>query len=185
MEPFILHIISTIVNEEREHIDNITVRAQIVDLTNGWDDDPFFDPEYDLVRYSLDNPKYCIHLFSSNNETSIYSIPERVLNGPFFIYVRVFYYFIPYDLRELYIYEWVQSIRAERIIPVEEYYYTPPDETFRQDLCVVCLESAPNILYIDCMHIAVCNSCDRMKRTARLRKDCDICRAEISRRIKI
>ena len=185
VEPFIVHIISTIINEERDHIDNITVRAEIVDLTDGWDDDPFFDPEHDLVRYSLDNPKYCIHLFSSNNETSVYPFPERVLNGPFYIYITAFYYFIPYHMRELYNYDWVQSIRADRIRPVEENDYTPPTETFRQDRCVICLESTPNILYLDCMHITVCNSCDRMKRTVRLRKNCDVCRAEISKRIKI
>ena len=185
VEPFIVHIISTIVHEESEHIDSISVRAEVRDLNNGWVDDPFFDPEYDLVRYSLDNPKNCIHLFSSNSETSIYSIPEHALNGPFYIWVNVFFYFIPYHMRELYIYEWVESTREERRGPIEEYYYTPPDETFRQDRCVVCLESTPNILYLDCMHIAVCDSCDRMKRTMRLRKNCDICRAEIAKRIKI
>ena len=63
--------------------------------------------------------------------------------------------------------------------------FTPPDETFRQERCVVCLESAPNILYLDCMHIAVCDSCENMKRTAALRLKYDVCRATISRRIKI
>ena len=67
----------------------------------------------------------------------------------------------------------------------EEEEYTPPIETYRQDCCVVCLEAKPNILYFDCMHIAICDSCDRVKRTARARKNCDVCRAEISRRIKI
>ena len=77
-------------------------------------------------------------------------------------------------------------MRASGRIPsAEQDEYTPPDESFRQDHWVICLESNPNILYLECKHIAVCDSCDRMKRTVRLRKNCDICRAEISRRIKI
>ena len=182
LEPFIVHIISTMVHDERNHIDNISVRAEFMRLR---DDDPLFDPEYDLLRYYLDNPKYCLHLFSSNSETSIYSFPEHVLTEPFFLFVHVYSYFIPPHLRELEVMNWVASMQAERRMPVEEYYYTPPDETFRQDLCVVCLESAPNIVYRDCMHIAVCDYCDRMKRTEALRKNCGICRVEISRRIKI
>ena len=178
MEPFIVYIISTIVTKESEHIDSISVKAEVRDLNGEWE-------EYDIVRYSLAKPKYCIHLFSSNSETSIYSFPEHVLNGPFYIRVNVFFYFIPYHMREMYIYEWMESRREERRIPNEEYHYTPADETFRQDRCVVCLESTPNILYLDCMHIAVCDSCNQMKRTVRLRKNCDICRSEISKRIKI
>ena len=59
----------------------------------------------------------------------------------------------------------------------------PPIETYRQYCCVVCLEAKPNILYLDCMHIAICDSCDRLKKTGR--KNCDMCRAEISKRVKI
>ena len=185
LEPFVVHIISTMVHEEREHIDKISVRAGFMSLVDGWDDDPFFDPEYDLLRYSLDNPKYCLHLFSLNSETSIYSFPEHLLEGPFVLFVHVYSYFIPPHMREEYINNWVESMRVERRIPIEENYYTPPNETFRQDRCVICLESTPNILYLECMHIVVCDSCDRMKRTERLRKNCDVCRSEISRRIKI
>ena len=181
VEPFIVHIISTIVNEERDHIDNITVRATIIDISGTYT----YQYEHILLEYNLDNPKYCLHLFSSNGKTTIYSFRERVLNGPFFIHVNAFYYFIPPHLREVYINEWLEAMRAARRIPIEEDDYTPLDEAYRQDRCVICLESTPNILYLDCMHIAVCDSCDRMKRTVMLRKNCDICRSEISRRIKI
>ena len=74
-----------------------------------------------------------------------------------------------------------KQFQEYEIIIVEE--YTPPIETYRQDRCVVCLEAKPNILYLDCMHIAICDSCDRLKKTGR--KNCDVCRAEISKRIKI
>ena len=70
-------------------------------------------------------------------------------------------------------------------IPLEKKEYTPPIETYRQDHCVICLEAKPNILYLDCMHIAVCDSCDRMKSKTSLRLICDVCRAKISKRVKI
>ena len=190
VQPFLVHAISTIVKEEREHIDHTYFMTEVSSLP---DDDRFIDTEHPLIRITLDNPKYCIHLLSSNSETTIYTFPEHVLDGPFFIWVNVFYYFIPPRMREFYISEWLQFMRARRLGFIdkeeeegeEEYRCTPPDETYRQDRCIICLDSNPNILYLECKHIAVCDSCDRMKRTERLRKYCDICRAEISRRIKI
>ena len=68
-------------------------------------------------------------------------------------------------------------------IRIEKEEYTPPTETYREDYCVICLESTPNILYLDCLHIAICDSCNRLKKTSR--NNCDVCRAEISKRIKI
>ena len=65
----------------------------------------------------------------------------------------------------------------------ENELYTPPTETYREDRCVICLESKPNILYFDCLHIAICDSCDRLKKTGR--KNCDVCRAEIFKRLKL
>ena len=88
-----------------------------------------------------------------------FSFPDHLLNQPFRVTAIVECFFIKPD------------------------EYTPPIETYRQDCCVVCLESKPNILYFDCMHIAICDSCDRLKKTGR--KNCDVCRAEISRKIKI
>ena len=65
----------------------------------------------------------------------------------------------------------------------EEEPYTPPIKPYREDCCMACLESKPNILYLDCLHIVICDSCDRLKKTDR--KNCDVCRAEISRRIAL
>ena len=176
LEPFIVHIISTLIREEHNHIDSITATATLIPRDGEYDD-------YDLVNYTLENPKYCIHLFSSTNEMSIYSFPEHLLTTPFSIFVNVFSYFIPYEIRELDVMARFGITRSQRNdVPSQ---LPPPDQMYRQDHCVICLESAPNILYLDCMHVAVCASCDRMKRTVGLRKNCDICRAEISRRIKI
>ena len=59
----------------------------------------------------------------------------------------------------------------------------PPVEPHREDPCVICLEKKSNILYLDCLHIVICDSCDRLKKTCR--KNCDVCRAEISKRLKL
>ena len=61
----------------------------------------------------------------------------------------------------------------------------PPIETYRQEKCVICLEAPPSILYLDCMHIAVCVPGDRVKSKTSLQSTCDVCRGEISKRIKI
>ena len=75
------------------------------------------------------------------------------------------------------------AVYYDIFIPIEKRVYTPPTKTYREDSCVICLESKPDILYLDCMHIAICDSCDRLKETGRYK--CDVCRAEISRKIKI
>ena len=152
LKPFIVHIISTIVHEEGNPINNISVKATL--RGERYDD-------YDLVGYNLNDPE-------GNIVTYIYSFPENLLNEPFHIDVKTYFY-LETDL--------TRALNDDVLVPV-----TPPDETFRQDRC---LESTPSILYLDCMHIAVCVSCDNMKRTAALRNKCDVCRASISRRIKI
>ena len=101
--------------------------------------------------------------------------PRNLIDDKFSIYVKAFvYYRIFIQIEEGY----DSSDSSD-----EEEPYTPPVETYKQDCCVVCLESKPNILYLDCAHIAICDSCDRLKKTHR--KNCDVCRAEISKRIKI
>ena len=169
LHPFIIHAISTIVTEESDHIDFIFVCAELWDLSTGPRNGPYFDDRQDLMRMTLLNPKFCIHLMSLNSNTTIYPFLEDVINRPFGISVR-FCISIPTIIYQ----------------PMEEEdEFTPPDETYREDRCVVCLDSNPNILYLECNHIAVCDSCYRMKRTKRLRRYCDICRAEISKRVKI
>ena len=200
LEPFIVHIISTLVHEEYIHIDSITVSATLIPQDGEHDD-------YDLVEYTLDNPEACIHLFSSTNETRIYSFPEHLLDASFRIYVNFYSYFVSdeereeaflashgishaerdrmlLELRELVMFYRGRNNNNNNNITISE-PLPPPTETYRQEKCVICLESTPSILYLDCMHIAVCVSCDRMKSNTSLQSTCDICRAKISKRIKI
>ena len=45
----------------------------------------------------------------------------------------------------------------------------------KEDDCVVCFENKPNILYTECMHFAVCTSCDKKGDF----KSCPLCRKKI------
>ena len=47
--------------------------------------------------------------------------------------------------------------------------------TIKEDDCVICLENKPNILYTECMHFAVCTSCDKKGDF----KSCPLCRKKI------
>ena len=112
-------------------------------------------------------------------DARFYTYPRNLLTEKFSIYVQSYAYIFPNRTRE----------DVDVVVDDDDddvlTSYTPPEETYIQEQCVICLESAPNILYLDCMHIAVCDFCDNMKRTAALRLKCDVCRATISRRIRI
>ena len=162
LKPFILHTLSTIKYEETLPIEDILISTSITNYNNEAD-------WWNIISYSITS-NYCMIPLKNY----IY-VPEHILQEPFFISVCV-----SYDVSEE-IESSNESYREELESSdnssVEE--YTPPDETYRQDLCVICLENTPNILYLECKHIAIYDSC------VMLRKNCDICRAEISRRVKI
>ena len=180
LRPFITHIISTIVTEESEPINYISVRIEVWDLSTGHRNSGYFDDRQDLMRINLRNPNSCLDQMFLDNQPTIYPFREDVIKHPFGISVK----FLISPLSR--IYRMTHPMEDESSDDdEEEEQYTPPIESYRQDHCVVCLESKPNILYLDCMHIAVCDSCDCLKRTRALRKKCDVCRAEISKRIKI
>ena len=189
LEPFIVYIISTLVHEEYFHyIESISVSVELIPTNREYDD-------YKIIGYELDDPEANIHLFSSSNERRIYSFPKHLLNSPFRIYVNFYSYFLSNEERE-------EAFLREHNISHDErdrmlMFYRglinniavleplpPPIETYRQEKCVICLEAPPSILYFDCMHIAVCVPCDRMKSKTSLQSTCDVCRAEISKRVK-
>ena len=167
IRPFIVHFISKFVTEESERIDYIGIFVKWLILREGVN--IFKDT---VIMMFLNEPKVGIQQFPSNPDARVCHFGQSVMN-------------------ESYKTEVVSVIGMPTIIPDgwqeeesdEEEPYTPPVETYRQDCCVVCLESKPNILYLDCLHIAVCDSCDRLKKTHR--KNCDVCRSEISRRIAL
>ena len=162
LKPLFLHIISTIRYEEETEIDCIIITVKVFEDDSG--------DYFDVVQYRFTFPNN--DLVTTDTETWYYSFNNNIFKNKFSIYIESYVYMVN-DYEEI----------DEEEESDEEEPYTPPVETYQQGCCVVCLESKPNILYLDCMHIAICGPCDRLKKTGR--KNCDVCRAEISRRIKI
>ena len=162
------------------------------------------------MRYRFENPLEYPELYFTHADVESCSFPKRLLKERTHIFVVVNCYYYYESLREearfrrefnynmywhraLSVEEYLETTNSDNEIPDEEVYvlestseeeeYTPPTETYREDRCVICLESKPNILYLYCMHISVCDSCDRLKKTGRYK--CDVCRDEIFERVKI
>ena len=178
LKPLFRHILSTIMLEMVD-TDNIAITVSLICGEDYY--------EYDIVAYEFHpEPDFSVE----NCEARFYTFPENLLNDKFSIRVETYAYIVPDRLREEYLRMQLNArehmdennaaLNDDVPVPI-----TPPDETYKQERCVICLESAPNILYLDCMHIAVCNVCDDKKRTAALRLKCDVCRATISRRIRV
>ena len=154
-----------------EELYHITIK---VHLTYGEDYN-----DYDIVWYEfVPDPDLSIESYDAR----FYTYPENLLTEKFSIYVESYAYIFPNRTRED-----VDVVVDDDDDDDDDVLtsYTPPEETYIQEQCVICLESAPNILYLDCMHIAVCDVWDEKKRTATLRLKCDVCRALIARRIQI
>ena len=183
LTPLFRHIISTM-KHEMDELDHITIK---VNLTCGED-----YMEHDVIKFELED----YYTLESANEYHYYTLPENLLEEKFSIHVESYAYVFPdepqpedsnaqnseaqnseaQDDGE----DPTMWMDVEVLVP-----NTLPEETFREERCVICLESAPNILFLDCMHIAVCDFCDSKKQTASLQGKCDVCRATISRKIRV
>ena len=173
LKPLFLHIISTMYHEAEMEVSSI-------DITVGVFDNESYD--YDIVKYEFTSaPNDNITNYS---RSWVYPFPEGLLNNKFSINIESYVYMFNDYVREMNAYYEEQSRLAHQEMEENE-PLAPPVETYRQDCCVVCLEAKPNILYLDCMHIAICDSCDRMKSKTSSQSTCDVCRAEISKRLKL
>ena len=59
----------------------------------------------------------------------------------------------------------------------DDYYddIKPTRKTILEPECIVCLENKSNMLYLDCLHVCVCNVCDSKGKF----KKCPLCRTKI------
>ena len=58
----------------------------------------------------------------------------------------------------------------------------PARKTILEQECVICFENKSNILYLDCLHVCVCNDCDSKGRFNK----CPLCRTKIkNQKIKL
>ena len=172
LKPLFLHIISTMYHEAEMEISGIDISVIVIDYETSDD--------YDIVKYEFTSaPNDAITNYS---RSWVYPFPEGLLNNKFSIYIESYVYMVDDYVREMNAYYEEQARLSNQEVEENE-PLAPPVEPHREDCCVACLVKKPNILYLDCLHIAICDSCDRLKKTGR--KNCDICRAEISKRIKL
>ena len=200
-KPLALYALSKIGHEDHViPINDVTVSIGVYDAQE--------HEYYDITRYCFESMAISPELFFVNAQIDSISFPELLLNVRTHVFVHVYCYYFCNSLREEarfrrefnYNMYWNHTLSVEEYLEAtnsdnemsdgwqevesdEEEPYTPPTETYREDRCVICLESKPNILYLDCAHIAICDSCDRLKTTHR--KNCDMCRAKISKRLKL
>ena len=161
-------------HEAEMEIESIDITVIVCDNETTYD--------YDVVKYEFTSPPN--DAITNYSRSWVYPFPERVLNNKFSIYIQSYVFMVNDYIRQMNAYYEEQLSLPHQEVEENE-LLAPPVETYRQDCCVVCLESKPNILYLDCMHIAICDSCDRIKSKTSSQSTCDICRAEISKRIKI
>ena len=185
LKPMFLHIISTMYHHEAEmEIDSIMITVGVFDKES--------DNDYDIVKYTFSStPDDAI---TNYDRSWVYSFPESILDGGFSIYIQSYVYMVDDYVRQINGYYEEMNMEREMEHEMGENRQEenkeikplpPPLETYKEDICVVCLEAKPNILYLDCMHIAICDSCERVKSKTSSQSTCDVCRAEISKRIKI
>ena len=172
LKPLFLHIISTMYHEAEMEIDSICITVIV------WSSETSID--YEVVKYEFTSPPN--DAITNYSGSWVYPFPERILNNKFSIYIQSYVYMVNDYIRAMNA-AYEEQLRLSYQELEENEPYTPPIEPYREDCCMACFESKPNILYLDCLHIVICDSCDRLKKTGR--KNCDMCRAEISRRIKI
>ena len=200
-KPLVLYAFSKIVHEDHViPIDRVIITVGVADFQEGED--------CNLQRYCFENPLGYPELFFTHADVDSCSFPERLLKERTHIFVNVYCYYYCDSLREearfrrefnynmywhhtLSVEEYLETTNSDNEMPDgwqeeesdEEEPYTPPIKPYREDCCMACFEPKPNILYLDCLHIVICDSCDRLKKTGR--KNCDVCRAKISKRIKL
>ena len=174
LKPLFLHIISTMYHEAEMEIDSINITVGVFVKETIYD--------YDIVKYKFTSPPD--DAITNYNRSWVYPFPERILDNNFSIYIESYVYMVDDYVREMNAY-YEEQLRLPHQEMEENEPLAPPVETYREDCCVVCLEAKPNILYLNCMHIAICDSCERVKSKTSSQSTCDVCRAEISKRIKI
>ena len=125
-------------------------------------------------------PEYTYHFneYETNNitEENINDMLDEYKNSPENLYLEIhmetkFYRFLSF-------YDNLESDDEE-----EELHQTPAiiENSFSSDNCLICLNNKPNILNFPCLHLSLCEECEKVGRFL----NCSICRKEIKRKVKI
>ena len=161
-----------IFNISKGHFDDIILQYKNY-ILNG---EPTTESTYKLyVAIFKDDEWEFKHIYSISLDHESDSIgwenkydSNTTIEGEFFIGIDVMVYVSPIDEDE------------ENYIEEEEDYKIK--QSIQEDECVICYENKANVLYTECMHMTVCEECDK---TGKFSK-CPLCRKKIkNQRIKI
>ena len=108
--------------------------------------------EYNIYSINYDNIKDKIC-----NENKYYSNFE--VEGNFNIYIKVSVV-------------WWEDYNSEEEDDSED--EEPPRKTVTEPECIICFENKPNILFLECLHVCVCNVCDSKGKFSK----CPMCRTK-------
>ena len=122
------------------------------------------------IEITDDNPIYTFH-FKENDFEDFYSFLSNYKNKDLHILMKMETKF--YRQRVLHEEEFVSDDDEEIPSIIEN--------SFSSDNCTVCLINKPNILNIPCLHLSLCEECEKKGRFI----NCSICRVKIERKVKI
>ena len=115
-----------------------------------------------------------------------YYVPEnKTIQAPFNVYIIITLYNCPEPEPEPLTHLPTPEPLIEDLNPLEPLSLSTLlsiQRSIKQEECVICYETQPNVLYQDCKHISTCSECENAGRILR----CPICRAEVRKgKIKI
>ena len=154
-EVFILskrHFDDIVTQYKNYYFGNVQAKESSYRLYIGMVKDNEFN-EYNIYSINYNNIKDKI-----SNENKYYSNFE--VEGNFNIYINVSV-------------SWWEDYNSEEEDEDED--EEPARKTITEPECIICFENKPNILYLECMHLCVCNVCDGKGKFSK----CPLCRTKI------
>ena len=130
------------------------------------------------IEITDDNPIYTFH-FKENDFEDFYGFLSDYKNKDLHILMKMESKFY----RQRAIREEFISVDEEEPETDDEEIQIPAiiENSFSSDNCLICLNNKPNILNIPCLHLSLCEDCEKIGRFI----NCSICRKEIKRKVKI
>ena len=130
------------------------------------------------IEITDDNPIYTFH-FKENDFEDFYGFLSDYKNKDLHILMKMESKFY----RQRAIREEFMSVNEEEPETDDEEIQIPAiiENSFSSDNCLICLNNKPNILNFPCLHLSLCEECEKIGRFI----NCSICRKEIKRKVKI
>ena len=123
------------------------------------------------IEITDDNPIYTYN-FKENDFEDFYSFLSNYKDKDLHIFMKMSSRF--YRQRALHEEEPETDDEENQIPAIIE-------NSFSSDNCTICLNNEPNILNFPCLHLSLCEECEKIGRFI----NCSICRRKIKRKVKI